>query len=100
MQRKWSLAQKYGLPPARKPVAAALKYDPQVDGAPRVVASGEGKTAERILALARENGIPICDDPVLAGMLAQVNVGDEIPEELYQVVAQVLAYIYRVSRPE
>jgi flagellar biosynthesis protein len=101
MNRRWKMVQQqYAQPGGGKPgVAAALRYDPEVDAAPVVVASGEGKTAERILELARENQIPICDDPVLAAMLSQVNVGEEIPEALYQVVAEILAYIYRVAYP-
>lgn len=76
--------------------AAALAYTPGEDAAPRVVASGQGKVAEKILALAREHGIPIHEDSALASALAAVNPGDEIPPELYTVVAAVLVYIYRV----
>ncbi|GAP07861.1 uncharacterized homolog of the cytoplasmic domain of flagellar protein FhlB [Anaerolinea thermolimosa] len=77
--------------------ATALQYDAMRDAAPRVVASGKRKMAEQILALARQNHIPIHDDPLLAAALATVHVGEEIPPELYQVVAEVLAYIYRVA---
>jgi flagellar biosynthesis protein len=77
--------------------ATALQYDGARDAAPRVVASGKRKMAEQILALARQNHIPIHDDPVLAAALSSVHVGEEIPPALYQVVAEVLAYIYRVA---
>jgi flagellar biosynthesis protein len=91
------IMEQYGQAPPPRAVAAALQYDPQSDGAPRVVASGHGAVAEQILALARQNNIPVCDDPILAEALSSVNLGDEIPPEIYQVVAEVLAYIYRVS---
>lgn len=97
MSRRVHIAERYGKKVPPKPVAAALQYQPGEDGAPRVVASGYGKTAEKILELARENGVPICDDPILAAVLSQVNLGDEIPPELYKVVAEVLAYVYRLS---
>lgn len=77
--------------------ATALKYDSQQGGAPRVVASGQRKIAEQILAEARKHNIPVYEDPALTAALASVNLGAEIPEELYLVVAEVLAYIYRVS---
>jgi len=77
--------------------AAALQYDPKSGGAPRVVASGQRKVAEKILAEAKKHNITIYEDTVLTAALANVNLGDEIPEELYRVVAEVLAYIYRVT---
>jgi flagellar biosynthesis protein len=82
---------------SNRPAAAALQYDPTQTGAPKVVAVGRGKVAEHILELARQNHIPVYADPTLCSLLAVVNLGDEIPPELYQVVAQVLAYIYRVA---
>lgn len=97
MRRRLKIAEQYGVSPPRKQAATALQYRPGEDAAPKVVASGEGKVAEQILALARENNIPVYDDPLLAGLLAQVDIGQEIPPELYQVVAEVLAYIYRVA---
>lgn len=75
--------------------AAAIRYDSTKDNAPEVIAAGKGKLAEKIIALGRENGIPIYDDPVLAAALAEVNPGDEIPPQLYALVAEVLAFIYR-----
>lgn len=84
-------------PPTRQK-AAALEYQPEKDSAPRVVASGQGVVAEKIIALAKENGVPVYEDPTLAAALATVNINDEIPPELYLVVAEVLAYIYRISR--
>ena len=78
--------------------AAALAYDQTRDSAPKVVAAGSGKLAEQIIALAKENGIPTYEDPVLVACLQAIDVGAEIPPELYRVVAEVLAYVYRVSQ--
>lgn len=77
--------------------ATALQYDREAGGAPRVVASGQRKVAEQILAEARKHNIAIYEDTALTAALSTVNLGDEIPPELYEVVAQVLAYIYRVT---
>ena len=82
--------------PRRK--AVALGYDATEDAAPKVLARGSGFVAERIVELARENGIPIHDDPDLVALLAQVEPGVEIPEHLYRAVAEVLAFIYRVNQ--
>jgi flagellar biosynthesis protein len=78
--------------------AAALKYDPSTDAAPRVVAVGRENIAAQIIAIANENGIPIHEDPFLAAALAKVDVGGVIPPDLYLVVAEILAYIYRVNK--
>jgi flagellar biosynthesis protein len=84
--------------PGERPLTAtALQYDPENDHAPRVIASGQRKIAEQILAEARKHNIPIHEDPALTAALASVNLGEEIPVELYHVVAEVLAYIYRVT---
>jgi flagellar biosynthesis protein len=83
---------------AEKPLmATALQYDAEKDNAPRVIASGQRKLAEQILAEARKHNIPIHEDPALTTALASVNLGEEIPVELYHVVSEVLAYIYRVT---
>lgn len=76
--------------------AAALKYDEEKDKAPKVVASGRGRIAERIVEIAKEHGIPIYEDPDLVELLLKVDIGDEIPPELYKAVAEVLAFIYRL----
>ena len=77
--------------------ATALGYDPDRDNAPVVIASGRGKIAEAILTAARENNIPIHPDPILAETLSRVNVNQAIPPELYIVVAEIFAYIYRIQ---
>lgn len=78
--------------------ATALEYDPHTrEGAPKVLASGVGSIAERILEIARQQGIPIHEDPDLAELLSRVDVGSEIPEELYLAVAEVLAFLYNTG---
>lgn len=66
-------------------------------GAPRVTAKGEGLLGEQIVELAREHGIPIQEDGQLSEALAQVPLGEEIPEALYIAVAEVLALAFRLS---
>jgi flagellar biosynthesis protein len=75
--------------------AVALAYDG--DSAPRVVASGGGDVADRILAVAREHGVPLQEDAELARLLARVELGTEIPRELYLAVAKVLAFAWAIS---
>lgn len=80
----------------RRKEAAALRYGPG-DAAPRVVAAGRGEVAQRILALAQEHGVPVYSDPALASSLTAVELGAEIPPELYRAVAEVLAFLYRMD---
>ncbi len=78
--------------------AVALKYDAEKMDAPRVVAKGARNLALKIKEIARENGVPIVENPPLARMLYKMTeVGMEIPMELFQSVAEVLAYIYRLK---
>jgi flagellar biosynthesis protein len=79
-------------------VAAALGYDPEQEAAPRVLAAGRGVVAEKIIVLAQENQIPVVEDQALAEALALVDIGAMIPVELYTVVAEILAYVYRLSQ--
>ncbi len=80
----------------KKQTAVALQYDG--DGAPTVTARGEGELAARIIAAAQEAGVPIEENPLLSEALSQVDLGEEIPIELYQAVAEVISFILRVSR--
>ena len=82
---------------AKPLMATALQYNSENDSAPRVVATGQRKVAEQIIAEAKKHNITIYEDTALTSALATVNLGEEIPPELYQVVAQVLAYVYRVT---
>jgi len=79
-----------------RPTAVALRYDEEKAPAPVVTAAGKGDVAERILALAREHGVPVREDPDLVALLAQLDVGQIIPPELYPVIAEVLAFVYRL----
>ena len=78
-----------------KQVAVALHYDRK--GAPRVVAKGKGTIGEKIIEVAKAHNIPIEENEVLAGALSNVELGDEIPEELYKAVAEVLIFVLRLS---
>ena len=79
------------------PLAVALQCDKSAVPVPRVIAKGRGETGEAILALAREHGIPIEENAPLAETLAQVELGDDIPEALYRAVAEVLIFVLRAS---
>lgn len=78
--------------------AVALKYDPQQQPAPVVVAKGKGAIAEAILAKAAEHGIPVQEDASLVEVLSKLDVEQEIPPEMYAIVAEVLSFIYRADR--
>jgi len=73
-------------------LAVALQYDG--NAAPRVTARGKGLDAEQIIALAEQHGIPLRTEPELAGILAEIPLGEEIPEELYRAVAEIIAFAY------
>ncbi len=80
------------------PAAAAIRYDPPGDGAPRVTAKGRGRIAERIIGLAREYGVPIREDPDLVEILSALELGQEIPPECYTAVAEILAFVYGLNQ--
>ena len=80
--------------------AVALKYRPETDRAPKVIAKGKGQMAEKILEIAREHRIYIHNDPDLVGILSELDLNEEIPPDLYLVVAELLAFIYFLNREE
>ena len=80
------------------PKAVAILYDEEKNAAPKVIASGQGQIAQKIIETAREAGIHIQEDPDLVELLAKVPIGEEIPVNLYQTVAEVLAFVYQVNR--
>ncbi len=86
-------------PPAdeHRESAAAIRYRPDDDAAPKIVAKGEGELARRIIELAEAHGIPIKNDPDLVAVLAKLDLDTEIPNELYQPIAEILAFLYRVN---
>ncbi|MDE6852240.1 MAG: EscU/YscU/HrcU family type III secretion system export apparatus switch protein [Lachnospiraceae bacterium] len=77
----------------QKKTAVALEYEPDVDRAPKVVAGGHGHVAERIIETAQEHDVPVHQDENLARSLAEIEIGEYIPPELYQVVAEVLLFV-------
>ncbi|MDQ1316402.1 MAG: flagellar biosynthesis protein [Candidatus Poribacteria bacterium] len=77
--------------------ATALKYNSQTDSAPVVKAKGMGIIADRIIEIAKENNVPTREDPDLVELLMQIDVDKEIPPELYKVVAEILAFVYRLN---
>jgi flagellar biosynthesis protein len=80
----------------RRRRATALRYEPG-QRAPEVVATGGGLIADRILAAAREAGIPVRHDPALTEALAKLDLGDEVPQALWTAVAETLAWAYRLD---
>lgn len=72
--------------------AIALEYDPSED-APKVIASGRGALAERIIEKAKESNVPVHRDDKLADTLSRLEIGDAIPPELYEVVAEILIFV-------
>ena len=78
--------------------AVALTYKPDSEHAPIILAKGKGEIAENILKKAQENHIPIQEDPSLVSLLGQLDINESIPEDLYQAVAEVFAFIYRVDQ--
>ena len=89
--------EKKGSPEARQK-AVALRYDREKEQAPRVVAKGSGYMAERIIELARAHGIAIYEDKELIELLSRIELYQVIPVELYQVIAEVLAFVYRLNK--
>ena len=79
----------------RPPLAVALHY--AGSGAPRIVAKGGGEVAERIVETAREHNVPLQEDAALASALSRLELGREIPRELYVAVAHVLAFAWAVT---
>lgn len=77
--------------------AVALRYRDDLDSAPRVLAKGGGSIADRIIALAREHGVPLHEDHDLVTLLGALEIDAEIPPALYQALAEVLAHIYRAN---
>lgn len=88
-------------PSATAPVvskAAALTYDREKDAAPRLSAKGRGQVAARIVEIAKQHNIPIQRDADLIEILEKVDIDSEIPLEVYAVVAEIFAYLYKVNQ--
>lgn len=81
--------------PRTAELAVALQYDGV--NAPRITAKGSDAIAQHILELAQQHGIPVRKDPEMAAILAQVPLGEEVPEELYRAIAEIIAFAYLIS---
>ncbi len=79
-------------------IAAAIKYDVNQNAAPKIVATGKGSIAEEIIRLAEENEVPLYQDPALAKLLSSLELETEIPPDLYTLVAEVLAFVYKLEQ--
>ncbi|QHE52176.1 EscU/YscU/HrcU family type III secretion system export apparatus switch protein [Pontibacillus sp. HMF3514] len=78
--------------------AVALNYDAEAEQAPKVVAKGKGDVATNIIEKAKENSVPIQEDPTLVNLLGELDINETIPEELYQAVAEVFAFVYKIDK--
>lgn len=78
--------------------AVALSYDPDREDAPHVSAKGRGEVAEHIIRIAEENDVPIREDGSLVALLAELDVHETIPSDLFEVVAEIFAFIYRLDQ--
>ncbi|MEN2994841.1 MAG: EscU/YscU/HrcU family type III secretion system export apparatus switch protein [Thermodesulfovibrio sp.] len=77
--------------------AVALRYEPQKDSAPKVVAKGRGFIAQRIIELARQHGVPLKEDETLVEVLSKLDIYEEIPIQLYKAVAEILVFVYQIK---
>ena len=80
--------------------AVALRYEKDRDSAPQVVAKGRGSIARKIIEEARTHGLPMREDPLLVEALIRLDLYQEVPEELYQVIAEIYAFLYQVKKEE
>ena len=78
--------------------AVALKYDAGTPSAPKVVAKGRGVIADKIVQLAKSNGVAVREDPALVTVLSRLDIDQEIPPQLYAAVAAILAFLYRANK--
>lgn len=83
-----------------KPVrlAVALKYEEEGPATPIVIAAGRGEIAEKIVQIARREKVPLHQDESLVQVLAELEIGTQIPPELYQAVAQIIAFVWRIDK--
>ena len=81
----------------RNKKAAALRYNPELENAPRILVKGEGWLAAQIVARAKEYDVPIQENANLAELLCETDINEIIPESLYETVASILAFIYNVN---
>ncbi|MCK4974816.1 MAG: EscU/YscU/HrcU family type III secretion system export apparatus switch protein [Sulfurimonas sp.] len=80
--------------------AAALRYDSSKESAPRLLAKGQGQSAENIIKIAQLHNLPIKKDEDLIELLSKVEIDKEVPEALYKAVAEVFSFIYKVTNKQ
>ena len=78
--------------------AVAIRYDQARNRAPAITAKGFGSIAEKILEIAKKNGIYIHKDSDMVEILSRLEIGDEIPEYLYKAIAEILAFVYKLNK--
>ncbi|MCP4118215.1 MAG: flagellar biosynthesis protein FlhB [Desulfobacteraceae bacterium] len=78
--------------------AAALKYDPEIENAPRITAKGRGAVAEKIIEIAEQHNVPVHEDPDLVEVLSGLDLDEEIPQDVYVAVAELLAFVYSINK--
>jgi len=81
-----------------KEKAVALKYDKGKKQAPVISAKGEGKTAQKIIKIAKENGVPLKKDEDLIELLSKIELDKEVPPQMYKAIAEVFSFIYSITR--
>ncbi|WP_457749803.1 EscU/YscU/HrcU family type III secretion system export apparatus switch protein [Sulfurimonas sp.] len=81
-----------------KKKAVALKYNKEKNQAPLVSAKGEGKTAQKIIQLAKENGVPLKKDEDLVELLSKVELDKEVPPQMYKAIAEIFSFIYSITK--
>jgi len=81
-----------------KQKAIALKYEQEKNSAPRVTAKGEGKTAQKIIQIAKESGVTLKKDEDLIELLSKVELDAEVPPEMYKAVAELFAFLYKITK--
>lgn len=81
-----------------KKIATALKYDEKTNAAPKLIAKGQNEVAERILELAKQHNIPIKEDKDLVAILNTLDLEQEIPLEVYSIVAEIFAFLYNINK--
>ncbi len=82
----------------KKDKAVALKYDQELNTAPKVTAKGEGFSAQNIIKIAKLHDIPIKKDEDLVEMLSKLEIDREVPEEMYKAIAEVFSYVYKLTQ--
>jgi flagellar biosynthesis protein len=83
---------------SKKTSAISIKYNIDGDNAPKITAKGQGWVAEKIISMAEKQNIPIKKDKDLMLLLEKIDVGQEIPESLYKIVAELLAWVYHLNK--